>query len=156
MWKVRRKLGIGWCYDGPRTYHVRTCQGRSPEKTRFNFSPGPSSPTPFGRCRDMRTNFWLFSSQIWQVDMNGDTFSTKALKECSKKFAATLKGNSLPEDMFLEYSFVVRWSWSASIEKVSPLKFLESNLTGEAPKQSGKTNVISNSAIGCLHLILFF
>ena len=37
--------------------------------------------------------------------MNGDTFSMKVPKECSKNFAATLKGNSLPEEMFLEYSF---------------------------------------------------
>ena len=34
--------------------------------------------------------------------MNGDAFSIKAPK-CSKKCAATLKGNSLPEEMFLEY-----------------------------------------------------
>ena len=32
-------------------------------------------------------------------------FSIKAPKECSKKFAAFLKANSLPEEMFLEYSF---------------------------------------------------
>ena len=37
--------------------------------------------------------------------MNGDAFSIKAPKECSKKFAAILKGNSLPEEMILEYSF---------------------------------------------------
>ena len=37
--------------------------------------------------------------------MNGDTFSIKAPKECSKKFAATFKEKSLPEEMFLEYSF---------------------------------------------------
>ena len=49
MWRVRRKLGIWWGRDGPGTYHSRTCQGKSPEKTRFNFSPTPSSPTPFGR-----------------------------------------------------------------------------------------------------------
>ena len=47
MWRVRRMLGIWWCRDGPGTYHSRTCQGKSPEKTRFNFSPTPSSPTPF-------------------------------------------------------------------------------------------------------------
>ena len=28
-----------------------------------------------------------------QTGMNGDTFSTKAPKDCSKKFAATLRGN---------------------------------------------------------------
>ena len=33
-----------------------------------------------------------------QVGMNGDTFSIKAPKECSKKFGAVFKGNSLPED----------------------------------------------------------
>ena len=37
--------------------------------------------------------------------MNGNTFSIKAPKECSKKFVPLLKGNSLPEEMFLEYSF---------------------------------------------------
>ena len=47
MWRVRRKLGIWWCRDGPGTYHSRTCQGKNPEKTRFNFSPTPSWPTPF-------------------------------------------------------------------------------------------------------------
>ena len=41
--------------------------------------------------------------------MNGDAFSIKAPKECSKKFAANLKGNSLPEATFLEYIlFVLR------------------------------------------------
>ena len=30
-----------------------------------------------------------------QVGMNGDTFSTKAPKECSKKFVASLKRKSL-------------------------------------------------------------
>ena len=40
---------------------------------------------------------------LFQVGMNGDTFSIKAPKECSKKFAATFKGNSLPEEMFLEH-----------------------------------------------------
>ena len=38
-----------------------------------------------------------------QVGMNGDTFSIKEPEECSEKFAATFKGNSLPEEMFLEY-----------------------------------------------------
>ena len=37
--------------------------------------------------------------------MNGDAFSIKAPKECSKKFAAIFRGSSLPEEMFLEYSF---------------------------------------------------
>ena len=30
---------------------------------------------------------------FYQVDMNGDAFSIKAPKECSKKFAATFEGN---------------------------------------------------------------
>ena len=29
----------------------------------------------------------------------------KGTKKCSKKFVATLKGNSLPEEMFLEFFF---------------------------------------------------
>ena len=41
---------------------------------------------------------------VW-VGMNGDTFSIEAPQECSKKFAATWKGTSLPEEMFLEYPF---------------------------------------------------
>ena len=60
--------------------------------------------------------------------MNGGTFSIKARKECSKskKFVATfLKGNPLPEEMFLDISFfVLRRFWGASIEKASPFKLL--------------------------------
>ena len=56
--------------------------------------------------------------------MTGDTFSIKAPKEYSKKFAATVKGNPLPEGMFLEYSLVVRRFGGASIEEVSPLNLL--------------------------------
>ena len=56
--------------------------------------------------------------------MNGSSFSTKAPKECSKKFAATLEENSLPEEMFLEYFLVLTGFWGDSIEKVSPLKLL--------------------------------
>ena len=62
--------------------------------------------------------------EVCQVGMNGDTFSIKTPKNCSKKFVAILKGNSLPEDIFLESCFVLRRIWSASIEKVSPLKSL--------------------------------
>ena len=62
MWRVRRKLGIWWCRDGPGTYHSRTCQGKNPEKTRFNFSPTPSSPTPFGRSRSV---FSMENSATW-------------------------------------------------------------------------------------------
>ena len=36
--------------DRGRTTHV-PARGKTPEKTRFNFSPTPSSPTPFGRSR---------------------------------------------------------------------------------------------------------
>ena len=32
------------------------------------------------------------TNKSFQVGMNGDTFSIKAPKECSKKFAATFKG----------------------------------------------------------------
>ena len=39
------------------------------------------------KCDNKRNN---------QVGMNGDTFSIKAPKECSKKFAATFKGKFLP------------------------------------------------------------
>ena len=47
---------------------------------------------------------WGFSEICFpQVGMNGDAFSIKAPKECSKKFAAILKGNLLPEEMFLGY-----------------------------------------------------
>ena len=44
--------------------------------------------------------------EVSQVGMNGDTFSIKAPKECSKKFAAIFKRKFLlPEEIFLEYSF---------------------------------------------------
>ena len=35
------------------------------------------------------------SKTTYQVGMNGDTFSIKAPKECSKKIAATFEGNFL-------------------------------------------------------------
>ena len=38
--------------------------------------------------------------------MNGDAFSIKAPKECSKKFAAILKGNSLPRGSVLRIFFL--------------------------------------------------
>ena len=74
--------------------------------------------------QSLRRGVWGMLFPHNQVSMNGDTFSIKAPKECSKKFVATLKGNSLPEEMFLEYSFVLRRIWGASMEKASPLKLL--------------------------------
>ena len=38
--------------------------------------------------------------------MNGDTFSIKAPKECSKKFAATFKGKFLTRGNFLRIFFL--------------------------------------------------
>ena len=40
-----------------------------------------------------------------QVGMNGDTFSIKAPKNVLRSLLPLLKGNSVPEEMFLEYSF---------------------------------------------------
>ena len=45
-------------------------------------------------------------TQVSQSLMNGDTFSTKALKQCSKKFAATLKGKSLSRGNILRIFFL--------------------------------------------------
>ena len=47
MWRVRRKLGIWWCRDGPGTYHSRTCQGKNP----VQFFTDPLLTDPFGRSR---------------------------------------------------------------------------------------------------------
>ena len=41
-----------------------------------------------------------------QVDMNGDTLSIKAPKECSKKFDATLKGKFLTRGDALRIFFM--------------------------------------------------
>ena len=62
----------------------------------------------------------------FQVGMNGDTFSTKAAKECSKKFAGTFKGKFLNRGNVLRIFFfvVLRRVWGTSIEKVLPLKLL--------------------------------
>ena len=47
-----------------------------------------------------------FKSQPFsRAGMNGNAFSIKAPKECSKKLAATLSGKFLPKEMILEYSF---------------------------------------------------
>ena len=48
---------------------------------------------------------WCKQCTSNQVSMNGDTFSIKMPKECSKKFAATFKRHSWPEEMILEHSF---------------------------------------------------
>ena len=47
----------------------------------------------------------LRSSSPSQVRMHGDTFSIQAPKECSKKFAATLRRKFLTRGNVLEYSF---------------------------------------------------
>ena len=50
--------------------------------------------------------FGGFGRTLLQVGTNGDTFSIKAPKECSKKFSAIFKGKfHTPEEMFLEYPF---------------------------------------------------
>ena len=49
--------------------------------------------------------------------MNGVAFSIKAPKECSKKFAAALRGNLLPKEMFLEYVFTLELTGSGPIPK---------------------------------------
>ena len=57
--------------------------------------------------------------------MNGDTFSIKAPKECSKKFVAIFKGRFLTRGDVPRIFFVLSRFWGASIErKVSPLKLL--------------------------------
>ena len=57
--------------------------------------------------------------------MNGNTFSIKAPKECSKKFAATLIGKSVTRGNVLSiFSFCSQKIGGASIEKVSPLNLL--------------------------------
>ena len=63
---------------------------------------------------------------MWtQVGMNGDTFSIKAPKECSKKFAATFKGKFLTGGNVLRIFFLLLEDFgAASMEKVSPLKLL--------------------------------
>ena len=55
--------------------------------------------------------------------MNGDTFSIKAPKECSKKFAAIFKGKFLTRGNVLSIFFMFLEDFGgASIEKLSPLK----------------------------------
>ena len=44
--------------------------------------------------------------KITQIGMNGDTFSIKAPKECSKKFAATLEGKTLTRGNVLRILFL--------------------------------------------------
>ena len=56
--------------------------------------------------------------------MKGDTFSIKAPKNALRGLLPLSKGNPLPEEMFLEYSFVLRRCWGDSIEKVLPLNLL--------------------------------
>ena len=50
-------------------------------------------------------------------------FQERHQKNVLRSFLPLFKGKSLPEEMFLEYFFVLRL-WGASIEKVSPLKLL--------------------------------
>ena len=87
-------------------------------------SPGDLKVQNRSRIQKIVSRPTLREDHVCQVGMNGDTFSIKAPKESSKKFAATLKGNSFPEEMFLEHFFVLRKFWGASIEKVLPLKLL--------------------------------
>ena len=47
-----------------------------------------------------------WSVEFCQVGMNGDTFSIKAPKECSKKFAATFKGKFLTRSNVLRIFFL--------------------------------------------------
>ena len=69
----------------------------------YQAPPKNSRPNSRQNCRHS-SPISLSRTQFFQVGMNG--FPTRAPQECSKKFAATfLKGNSLPEEMFLEYSF---------------------------------------------------
>ena len=46
MWRVRRKLGVWWCRDGPGTYHSRTCQGKTRKKP-VQFFTDPLLTDPF-------------------------------------------------------------------------------------------------------------
>ena len=64
----------------------------------------------------------LSMDRTW-VGMSGDTFSIKAPRECSKKFAATFQGRFLTRLNVLRF-FVLRRFWGASLEKVSSLKLL--------------------------------
>ena len=47
----------------------------------------------------------LVARMLRRVGMNGDTFSIKAPKNVLRSLLPFLKGNSLPEEMLLEYSF---------------------------------------------------
>ena len=73
---------------------------------RANWHRLPIKIPPFrGGCVFLEREGEVPILSLCQVGMNGNTFSIKAPKECSKKFVATFKGNSLPEEKFLEYSF---------------------------------------------------
>ena len=61
---------------------------------------------------------------INQVGLKGETFSIKAPKECSKKFAASFKGKFLTRGNVLGIFFLFLEDWGASIENSSPLKLL--------------------------------
>ena len=75
-----------------------------PQKTRTTvWKPPLTDPWTIGA--KIITSHNVIVSNYCQVGMNGDTFSIKAPKQCSKKLLPFLKGNSLPEEMFLEHSF---------------------------------------------------
>ena len=48
-----------------------------------------------------------FGAPSFQVGMNGETFSIKAPKECSKKFVGTFKGRFLTRGNVLRIFFLV-------------------------------------------------
>ena len=60
----------------------------------------------FGRCFRLMTLSNARPLQLSQEGMNGDTFSIKAPKECSKKFAAIFKGKFLTRGNLLRIFFL--------------------------------------------------
>ena len=124
MWRVRRKLGIWWCCDEPGTYHSRTCQGKNPEKTRFNFHrPPPHRPLLAGaesgkekthKHKQIWGLFWdwvggkiLYTCVFWGVIPSAGGQTHKLMINNIPR-----KSQDSPGNISL-MCFVVRWSSSA-------------------------------------------
>ena len=77
----------------------------------YSTSSRPREPKGLGRTKDTtrtpkRVNLYAVVLYYAQVCMNGDTSSIKAPNECSKKFAATVKGKSLTRENVLRIVFL--------------------------------------------------
>ena len=88
------------CTDSPIVFYAGSAEGSAVhhEETSEGSTGGRYDCTG-GQCSQHR-----YSRTENQVGMNGDTFSIKAPKECSKKFAATLKGKFLTRENVLRLS----------------------------------------------------